>query len=82
MSDTTIAEYIPRQIIADDLDVSFEDAIAGTLVSVEDGQIVEGTVVKVDKDEVLLDITPLPKRERAKGSEPAEPEEEVATDTD
>ncbi|MCB0959732.1 MAG: S1 RNA-binding domain-containing protein, partial [Acidimicrobiales bacterium] len=26
------------------------------MVSVEDGQIVEGTVVKVDKDEVLLDI--------------------------
>ncbi len=48
--------YVPRQIIANDLDVSFEEAIAGTLVSVEDGQIVEGTVVKVDKDEVLLDI--------------------------
>ena len=26
------------------------------MVDVEDGQIVEGTVVKVDKDEVLLDI--------------------------
>ena len=49
-------EYVPRQITANDLDVSFEEAIAGTLVSVEDGQIVEGTVVKVDKDEVLLDI--------------------------
>ena len=49
-------EYVPRQITADDLDGSFEDAIAGTLVSVEDGQIVQGTVVKVDKDEVLLDI--------------------------
>ena len=30
--------------------------IDGTLVDVEDGQIVQGTVVKVDKDEVLLDI--------------------------
>jgi small subunit ribosomal protein S1 len=49
-------EYTPRQITADDLDGSFEDAIEGTLVSVEDGQIVEGTVVKVDRDEVLLDI--------------------------
>ena len=49
-------EYVPRQITANDLDVSFEEAISGTLVSVEDGQIVEGTVVKVDKDEVLLDI--------------------------
>jgi len=68
LSDTTIAPeadapeadapeaYVPRQITANDLDVSFEEAISGTLVSVEDGQIVEGTVVKVDKDEVLLDI--------------------------
>ena len=68
LSDTTIAPeadaleadsfeaYVPRQIIANDLEVSFEEAISGTLVSVEDGQIVEGTVVKVDKDEVLLDI--------------------------
>ncbi|CAN5772240.1 30S ribosomal protein S1 [soil metagenome] len=64
MSDQTITApeqdaeeaYVPRQIIANDLEVSFEEAISGTLVSVEDGQIVEGTVVKVDKDEVLLDI--------------------------
>jgi small subunit ribosomal protein S1 len=37
-------------------DVSFEDAIAGTLVDFDDGDIVRGSVVKVDKDEVLLDI--------------------------
>jgi small subunit ribosomal protein S1 len=48
--------YTPRQIVADDLGGSFEDAIAGTMVSVDDGQLVEGTVVKVDRDEVLLDI--------------------------
>ena len=48
--------YLPRQIVEDDLGQSFEDAIAGTLVDVEDGQIVDGTVVKIDKDEVLLDI--------------------------
>ena len=48
--------YTPRQVTADDLGMSFADAIAGTLVDVEDGQIVQGTVVKVDKDEVLLDI--------------------------
>jgi small subunit ribosomal protein S1 len=48
--------YTPRQIVDDDLGGSFEDAIDGTLVSVEDGQLVEGTVVKVDRDEVLLDI--------------------------
>src|SRR5579884_4156238 len=50
-------EYTPRQIVADDLGgTSLEDAIAGTIVEFEDGDIVSGTVVKVDKDEVLLDI--------------------------
>ena len=61
MSDSTttlddLGGYIPRQIVADDLDISFEDAIDRTIVSVEDGQVVHGKVVKVDKDEVLLDI--------------------------
>lgn len=50
-------EYIPRQVIVDDLgDVSFEDAIAKTIIEFDDGDIVEGSVVKVDRDEVLLDI--------------------------
>ena len=49
------------------------------------GRLTEGgrlTVDLDDKDEVLLDITPTPtpKRERARGAEPAEPEEEVAAD--
>jgi small subunit ribosomal protein S1 len=49
--------YIPRQIVFDDLGgQSLDDAYDSTMVSVEDGQIVSGTVVKVDKDEVLLDI--------------------------
>ena len=48
--------YTPREIVSDDLGMSFEDAIAGTMVEVEDGQMVNGTVVKIDKDEVLLDI--------------------------
>jgi small subunit ribosomal protein S1 len=48
--------YTPRQVTSDDLGMSFADAIDGTMVDVEDGQIVQGTVVKVDKDEVLLDI--------------------------
>ena len=48
--------YTPRQIVADDLGMSFAEAIDGTLVDVEDGQMVNGTVVKIDKDEVLLDI--------------------------
>ena len=47
------------------------------------GRLTEGGRLEVDldeKDEVLLDITPNPKRERAKGAEPAEPEEEMAAD--
>jgi small subunit ribosomal protein S1 len=50
-------EYTPRQVVADDLGgISLEDAISGTIVEFDDGDIVEGEVVKVDKDEVLLDI--------------------------
>ena len=49
--------YVPRSIIEDDLGgMSMDDAYSATMVQVEDGQIVEGTVVKVDRDEVLLDI--------------------------
>ncbi len=48
--------YIPRQVVDNDLGMSFADAIDGTIVDVEDGQVVFGTVVKIDKDEVLLDI--------------------------
>jgi small subunit ribosomal protein S1 len=50
-------EYTPRQVVVDDLGgMSLEDAIAGTIVEFDDGDIVKGVVVKVDKDEVLLDI--------------------------
>src|SRR6516164_6151936 len=50
-------EYTPRQVVVDDLGgMSLEDAIAGAIVEFDDGDIVKGTVVKVDKDEVLLDI--------------------------
>jgi small subunit ribosomal protein S1 len=48
--------YTLRQITEDDLSGGFADAIDATMVEVEDGQLVEGTVVKIDKDEVLLDI--------------------------
>jgi small subunit ribosomal protein S1 len=49
--------YTPRKISEDDLGgVTFDEAIAGTIVEFEDGDIVTGTVVKVDRDEVLLDI--------------------------
>jgi small subunit ribosomal protein S1 len=54
---TEAGDYIPRQILDDDLgDISFEEAISGTIVEFEDGDIVTGTIVKVDRDEVLLDI--------------------------
>jgi small subunit ribosomal protein S1 len=49
--------YTPRQVTANDLgDMSMDDAYSASMVDVEDGQIVEGVVVKVDRDEVLLDI--------------------------
>jgi small subunit ribosomal protein S1 len=49
--------YIPRAITEDDLSgSSLEDAMVGTIVEFEDGDLVEGTVVKIDRDEVLLDI--------------------------
>ena len=49
--------YIPRQIIEDDLgDIDIDEAYASSMVVVEDGQIVEGTIVRIDREEVLLDI--------------------------
>ena len=48
--------YTPRQITFNDLSSSFEDLINSTIVEFDDGDIVKGTVVKIDKDEVLLDI--------------------------
>ena len=50
-------EYKPREITANDLgSLSLEDAYTATMVDIENGQLVEGTVVRIDKDEVLLDI--------------------------
>jgi len=49
--------YVSPPIVEDDLgELSLEDAISATIVEFEDGDIVKGTVVKVDKEEVLLDI--------------------------
>jgi len=49
--------YVPRAIVEDDLGGdSLEQAIDATIVDFDDGDIVEGSVVKIDKDEVLLDI--------------------------
>ena len=44
-------------VVLNDLgDLSFEDAIDATIIAFEDGDIVTGRVVKIDSDEVLLDI--------------------------
>ena len=52
-----VEEYVYRSIISNDLgSMSFDEAINGTIVEFDDGDIVTGTVVKIDKDEVLLDI--------------------------
>ena len=49
--------YILRTITVDDMtDEELEAAYGRSMVVVDDGQIVEGIVVKVDSDEVLLDI--------------------------
>ncbi len=48
--------YVPRQIIENDLGDSLEAAYANSMVSIDDGQLVTGSVVRVDRDEVLLDI--------------------------
>ncbi len=54
---TDAGEYIPRTIVENDLgSMSFEEAIDGTIVEFEDGDLVTGTVVRIDRDEVLLDI--------------------------
>jgi small subunit ribosomal protein S1 len=45
------------QVVVDDLEgMSLEDAIDQTIVEFDEGDIVEGSVVKIDSDEVLLDI--------------------------
>ncbi|HXZ83449.1 MAG TPA: 30S ribosomal protein S1 [Acidimicrobiales bacterium] len=49
--------YTFQTITEDDLGaLSFDDAVSETMVAFDDGDIVKGTIVKVDNDEVLLDI--------------------------
>ncbi|TVP65108.1 MAG: hypothetical protein EA340_13030, partial [Nitriliruptor sp.] len=44
-----------ESIVEHDLtDEEFEAALEGTVTAMEDGKIIEGVVVKVDPDEVLL----------------------------
>lgn len=48
--------YKFRQITDNNLEGSLEDAYTASMVSIEDGQLVTGKVVRVDRDEVLVDI--------------------------
>ncbi len=49
-------EYVPRQIVENDLVGDLDEAYTNSMVLVDDGQLVTGKVVRVDRDEVLLDI--------------------------
>ena len=49
--------YIPRTIVEDDLGApELESAMVTSIIEFEDGDLVKGTVVKIDRDEVLVDI--------------------------
>ena len=49
--------YTPRTIVDDDLgDADLEKAMGDSIIEFDDGDVIEGTVVKIDRDEVLLDI--------------------------
>src|SRR6201987_4818201 len=49
--------YTPRTIVDDDVgDADLEQAMGDSIISFDDGDVIEGTVVKIDRDEVLLDI--------------------------
>jgi hypothetical protein len=49
--------YVPRIITEDDMvDVDLATLVGDSVLEFEDGDLVSGTVVKIDHDEVLLDI--------------------------
>jgi len=54
---TETDEDAMRTVVADDLGgMSLADAIDATIIAFDDGDLVSGEVVKIDSDEVLLDI--------------------------
>ncbi|MCF8528041.1 MAG: S1 RNA-binding domain-containing protein, partial [Candidatus Nanopelagicales bacterium] len=55
---TTSTTAAPAQVAVNDIGSAedFMAAIDATIKYFNDGDIVEGTIVKVDRDEVLLDI--------------------------
>jgi len=48
--------YTPRQITERDISTTFADAINDTLVELKERQLVTGTVVRITRDEVLVEI--------------------------
>ena len=49
--------YIPRIIVEDDLGApELDSAMVTSIIEFDDGDLVKGKVVKIDRDEVLLDI--------------------------
>ncbi|MFM7893994.1 MAG: S1 RNA-binding domain-containing protein, partial [Actinomycetota bacterium] len=66
MSDTTLTpssamgsfdpsgNYVPRKVT--ERDASFADEIAATFVEIKEGKLVSGTVVRITREEVLLEI--------------------------
>ena len=46
--------YVPRKIT--ERDASFADEIASTFVEIKEGKLVTGTVVRITREEVLLEI--------------------------
>jgi small subunit ribosomal protein S1 len=48
--------YTPRTVVDRDLATPFAEAIESTLVELKEGTLVTGTVVKVSRDEVLVEI--------------------------
>ncbi|MFM7526190.1 MAG: S1 RNA-binding domain-containing protein, partial [Actinomycetota bacterium] len=46
--------YIPRKVT--ERDASFADEIAATFVEIKEGKLVSGTVVRITREEVLLEI--------------------------
>ena len=50
-------DYTPREIAVNDLDgQTLEDAFEASMVQVEDGQLVAGSVVKIGREAVVLDF--------------------------
>ncbi|HRN28148.1 MAG TPA: 30S ribosomal protein S1 [Terrimesophilobacter sp.] len=55
---TTVTTKAPKQIAVNDIGTAeeFLAAVEKTLKDFNDGDLIEGTVVKIDRDEVLLDV--------------------------